>query len=159
MKNQFHYLKLSMIIVSILLMILSISILAFTSSNTPPGCKGVKGRLYNFPGDGPGRVIGSLKGDYWINLPGSFYDPDETSVVFGWGGPSHIESKRGSIYFNEYAAIDYEEQNGTNGAVLWYVTGGTGVWENASGYITLSGYYHTDESTGVWEYQGEVCTP
>ena len=70
-------------------------------------------------------MIGTIKGDYWVNLPGDFIDPDETSVVFGYGGPSYIEGKHGTIYFNEYAAIDYEEQYGTNGAVLlvcdrWY---------------------------------------
>jgi hypothetical protein len=104
-------------------------------------------------------MIGTIKGDYWVNLAGDFFDPDETSVVFGYGGPSYIEGKRGTIYFNEYAAIDYEEQYGTNGAVLWFVTGGTGIWENASGYIALSGYYHTNEMTGEWDYQGQVCFP
>jgi len=160
MKIHFRSRKHVVLIISILLIFLSITILAFTTANLAPGCKKVQGRLYNaIAGEGPGRVIGTLKGEYWINLPGEFIDPDETSVVFGYGGPSYIEGKHGRIYFNEYAAIDYEEQIGTNGAVLWFVTGGTGKWENASGYITLSGYYHTNEMTGVWDYQGEVCSP
>ena len=53
-------------------------------------------------------MIGTIKGDYWINLPGTWSDPDETSVVFAWG-ISYVEGKRGTIDFNEYASIDYEE--------------------------------------------------
>ena len=64
----------------------------------------------------------------------------------------------GTLYFQEYAALDFSEQQGTNGAVLVHVIGGTGAWDGATGYITLSGYFHT-ESTGQWDYQGEVCLP
>ena len=59
----------------------------------------------------------------------------------------------------EYAAVDFDEQLGPNGGVLVTITGGTGKWENASGHLALSGYFHTDQGTGEWDYQGEVCTP
>ena len=163
MKGLFRSPKSISVIVSVLLAIMSITILGFTAQNTPPGCREVRGSLFNaIAGEELGRMIGTISGDYWINLQWDSYDPEpldpDTSVMFTWTN-SYVEGKKGRIEFKEYAAIDLEEQYGTNGAVLLVVTGGTGIWENASGYITLSGYYHTNEQTGVWDYQGEVCNP
>jgi hypothetical protein len=144
---------------SMLLLAASLATLAFNPSKANSGCSHAQGRLFNaVAGEVPGRMIGTISGDYWIDSFVGSYDPDGTPVAFVWV-TSHVDGKGGTINFNEYAAIDYDEQDGPNGAVLLFVTGGTGRWENASGHITLSGFFHTDESTGKWDYQGEVCVP
>ena len=84
------------------------------------------------------------------------WDPDGSDVIFN-SGSSVVEGKHGSINFQEYAALDLASQQGTNGAVLLVVTGGTGRWEGASGHLALSGYFHGDPFGGQWEYEGEVC--
>lgn len=142
-----------------LLIILSIATLSFTAYAQSPRCSHAQGRLFNAVAEGePGRMIGTISGDYRIESFNGTSVPDDSPVTFIWAS-SHVDGTRGTINFREYAAIDFTEQNGPNGAVLLLVTGGTGQWENASGHIALSGYFHTDESTGRWDYQGEVCVP
>jgi hypothetical protein len=153
----------TLLVLSVFLLAVSIPVtaLAFSPRNTSPGCTHVQGRLFNaVAGADPGKMIGTITGDYFIDteFPFPSYDPDDTAVLFMWVA-SHVEGPRGTIFFREYAALDLDEQVGTNGAVLLLVTGGTGQWEDASGHITLSGFFHTDESTGEWDYQGEVCRP
>jgi hypothetical protein len=130
-------------------------------------CTHAQGRLFNAAEEGsPGRVIGTISGDYWIDFsdPGNSgttnapFSPDGTDVFLTWA-PSYVEGPRGTIFLMEYGALDFAEQAGPNGGVLVIVTGGTGQWEGASGHLALSGYFHTDEGTGVWDYQGEVCRP
>ncbi len=151
--------RLLAICISILLVSLSAATLAFTTTHAGPGCTHAQGRLFNaVAGVGPGRMIGTISGDYFIDPSSGATAPDDTGVLFLWG-TSHIDGEGGTIYFREYAALDLNEQQGLNGGVLVIVTGGTGQWENASGHLALSGYFHTAESTGVWDYQGEVCVP
>lgn len=150
---------LSVLAISLLAVAASAAVLGFNSWKSEGGCSHAQGRLYNaILGEEHGRMMGTITGDYWITSFDGRFDPDGTPVVFGWA-TSHVDGDRGTINFNEYSAIDFNEQVGTNGAVLLLITGGTGQWENASGHIVLSGYFHTDESTGVWDYQGEVCVP
>jgi hypothetical protein len=103
-------------------------------------------------------MIGTVTGDYWIESFGGAHNPEGEPVTFVWIS-SRVDGSHGTLYFKEYGALDFAEQEGTNGAVLLLVTGGTGRWENASGHMTLSGFFHTDASTGEWDYQGEICVP
>ncbi len=140
---------------AILLIALSVASIASTSANVPPGCSHVQGRLFNGT---PGRMIGTISGDYLYDTDAGLYIPDDTGVWF-MSSTSHVEGTEGTIFFNEYSAVDTDEYDGTNGAVLALVTGGTGRWENASGHVVFSGYFHMNTWTGVWDYQGEVCFP
>jgi hypothetical protein len=106
-------------------------------------------------------MIGTIAGDYVYEVYSGDYRLDEfpAGVMFNWGS-SRIEGQRGTIYFDEFTAIDNDEQQGPNGAVLLYVSGGTGQWENATGHIALSGFWHMGPPwDGKWDYQGEVCIP
>jgi hypothetical protein len=128
--------------------------LAFTTANHIPGCNHVQGRIVD-----PGRMIGTISGRYvYVGDNYQEWDPDDTEVVFN-SGNSFVEGSKGTITFQEYAALDFSEYVGTNGAVLMVVTGGTGRWEGATGHIILSGYFHLDTFQGEWKYQGEVCVP
>lgn len=123
------------------------------------GCTHAQGRLFNAVADEEhGKIIGTITGDYWIDSISPGYYPENTPVVFIMA-TSHVDGGRGTITFSGYGAIDFSEQAGPKGAVLLFVTGGRGQWENATGHITLSGCLHLDESTDSWDYQGEVCVP
>jgi len=159
MTTRLHTRKISALSFSVLVAAASLATLAFSSSKAHSGCSHAQGRLFNaVAGEGPGRMIGTIAGDYWIDSFDGILNPEGTPVTFLWN-TSHVEGKRGTLNFSEFAAVDFTEQQGPNGAVLLLATGGTGKWENASGHITLSGFFHTDESTGEWDYEGEVCVP
>jgi hypothetical protein len=142
----------------------SIFTLAFSAAAGTGGCRHVAGTLYN--GD-PGRMIGSLSGEYRIDWDGLWYaemfpaNPANPAPppIFVVGLPSVVETNRGDIEFEEYSARDTEVQEGTNGVVLMIVTGGTGYWEGASGLVTMTGYWHDVDGQGQWDYRGEVCRP
>lgn len=138
-----------------LLIVLSVATLAFTASAQGPSCTHAQGRLFNTV---PGRMIGTISGVYTIDSFDASYSADGGPVFFQIA-TSHVEGQNGTINFKEYSAIDFSEEQGLNGAVLLVVTGGTGKWENASGHIALSGFFHLSESTGEWDYQGDVCVP
>ena len=148
------------LLLSLLVLSALAATLAFRGWNPTTACTHAQGRLFNATElGGPGRMIGTVTGTYWYD--GSTYDqwdPDGSDVIFN-SGASTVEGKHGTIAFQEYAALDLAEQERTNGAVLLVVTGGTGKWDGASGHLTLSGYFHTDTFEGVWDYQGEICTP
>ena len=151
----------SSIYFSFLVSTVLLSALGFASVEAQGGCTHAQGRLFNAVGGvGPGRMIGTIAGDYFIDteFPFPSYSPDDTDVLFSWIA-SHVDGDRGSIFFTEYSALDFSEQAGPNGAVLLLVTGGTGRWEGARGHIALSGFFHTDEQAGEWDYQGQVCVP
>jgi len=143
-----------------LLALSALATLAFTAWTPKAGCIHAQGRLFNASElGGPGRMIGTISGTYGYD--GSTYqewDPDGSEVVFN-SGSSVVEGNQGTITFQEYAALDFAEQEATNGAVLLVVTGGTGKWEGASGHIALSGYFHPESFEGRWDYEGEVCVP
>jgi len=133
--------------------------IAFAASNGNDGCTHAEGHLVNIPRQGgTGRMTGTITGDYQIDSFDGQFDPDSGPVTFSWL-TSHVDSERGSINFSEYAALDFNEQQGQNGAVLLLVTGGTGDWANASGHITLSGFFHTSIPDGEWDYEGDICMP
>jgi hypothetical protein len=139
----------------------SLATLALASPPTKPKCTHAQGRLFNaLPNEDHGRMIGTIAGDYFIDtvFPFNSHDPDDSDVLFIWLD-SHVEGTRGAVFFREYSAVDLGEQLNTNGAVLSTIVRGTGQWENATGHIALSGFFHTDEGTGEWDYQGEICTP
>jgi hypothetical protein len=102
-------------------------------------------------------MIGTIKGDY--HLTGSIVGDYKYDPVWYLTTPSTVEGSRGTINFEEYAALDSAEQVGTNGAVLMKIVGGTGKWQGASGHLVLFGYFHTDTESGEWQYEGEVCVP
>jgi hypothetical protein len=105
-------------------------------------------------------MIGTISGTYWYDIDSYQSWETGTEVIFN-SGNSYVEGRKGTIYFQEFAALDFTENEGTNGAVLLVVRGGTGRWEDATGHITLSGYFHVDPppGEGEWKYQGEVCVP
>ncbi len=147
---------------AILLAALSVASLAFTTANVPSSCRHVQGRLANGV---PGRMMGTINEAY-MYAPGGWgtvegYEPKEgDGLVAISRGPSQVETDGGTLYLLEYSVLDWAEQAGTNGAVLTIVVGGTGEWENATGHITYSGYFHSaGGGTGLWDYQGEVCLP
>jgi hypothetical protein len=142
--------------IPVVLAAVSLLSLAFVAAADQGRCRHVQGRLV----DGS-RFIGTISGDYTIaDIPYAGDCPDEPAgdvtctVAF-----STVSGSRGAIDLVEYGTLDFEEQEGTNGAVLMLVLGGTGQWEAASGHVVLSGYFHTDGSESNWRYQGEVCTP
>ena len=147
-------------LVPLLLISAALATLAFTVTGNRPGCTHAQGRLFNATElGGPGRMIGTISGTYWYDITTyEEWDIDDTDVIFN-SGSSLVEGKRGTITFKEYAALDTAEQEGFNGAVLLVVTGGTGKWQDASGHIALSGYFHGDTTEGKWDYQGEICVP
>jgi hypothetical protein len=137
----------------------SLLTMGFVVAVRSDGCKHVEGRLFNSPGpDLPGRMTGKISGDYWIDV-GAFCFNDENSPVTFICSTSRVDGKHGSLYFNEYSAMDFSEDLGPNGAVLMVVQSGTDDWEGATGHIILSGFFHLSDSQGEWDYQGEVCTP
>lgn len=146
MKNKYIF--------PILIIIISLLALGFTQYSSVPGCDHVAGRLYN----GQAKMVGGISGDYYIDFPG-FCATDTIDSVTRNCNTSRVEGKNGTIYFKEYSVLDFTETQGTNGAVLMVIQGGTGDWEGASGHIVLSGYFHLSDMLGEWYYQGEVCTP
>ncbi len=139
-----------------LLIILSVATLAFTASADGPECTHAQGRLFNVPG----RMIGTISGDYKITGPldQGTEAGDGSGIMFLWT-TSQVDSKQGTIFFREYSALDFSEEEGPNGAVLLVADGGTGKWQDARGHITLSGFFHLGEMVGEWTYTGEVCVP
>jgi hypothetical protein len=105
-------------------------------------------------------MTGTISGTYWYDV-NSYreWDPEDASRVVFNSGSSIVEGKKGTIAFQEYAALDYAELESFNGAVLLVVTGGTGRWDGASGHIALSGFFHPESFEGEWDYQGEICVP
>lgn len=152
----------SLIWIPLMLAASSLLTLGAIQAIVPPGCQHVAGKLYNSPGgELPGRMIGGISGDYWFTQGGEFclmFPADDDPISFACN-KSTVIGARGELYLKEYSAIDFSENVGTNGAVLIMVQGGTGVWENASGHIVLSGYFHVPQFQGEWSYQGEICRP
>ena len=149
-------------VLGIVLVIILTSLMGIASpaSGALSGCFHAQGRLVNQDGSqegSPGRMIGTISGDYHLTgfLGGCFdFDP-----VLYLTSQSTVEGPTGTMWFEEYAALDVAEQEGTNGAVLMKIVGGTGRWEGASGHLVLFGYFHTDAQSGQWQYEGEVCVP
>ena len=104
-----------------------------------------------------GQMTGSIEGDYEFVLgPGFDAGIPGLSIWFGTG-TSVVVTEEGSLSFAEAGPIDLAEQVYSNAAVLMTITGGTGIWQGASGHLILSGYWHTDSESGEFDYQGEVC--
>ncbi len=145
--------------ISLLVIAASLLVLGFNNSSLPEGCEHVSGKLLNSPGEGlPGRMIGGISGDYWID-PESFCFFGDNEPIYFMCSTSTVNDRLGNLYFKEYATIDFSENVGHNGAVLIVVQGGTDGWEGATGHIILSGYFHLNVFQGQWDYSGEVCTP
>lgn len=144
---------------ALLVVAASAAALGFNTWKSEGGYSCTQGRLFNAgAGQGPGRMIGTITGDYWIESIGGPSHPEKTPAVFTIAS-SRVDGERGPIRFSEYWAIDFTESVGINGALILLVTGDPGQWKYATGHIALSGYFHTDKNTGVWDYQGEVCVP
>lgn len=140
----------------VVLAAMSLLSLAFVIGIQRGGCQHVQGRLV----DGA-RFVGTIQGDYVISEVWVSDSDDECPYPGAWCtiAYSTVTGERGSINFAEYGVLDFAEQVGTNGAALMMVQGGSGRWEQATGHVVLSGYFHTDASESNWDYQGEVCTP
>ena len=157
--NAFHTLRglarRPAFLILVVVCIASLATLAFVDASSPAGCHNVRGKLYNGT---PGRMIGAISGPYYFDRDQVFCFDEELFPIRRVCGRSWVDDKRGTLFFDEYSALDTSEQTGLNGAVLAVVTGGTGSWEGASGHIVLTGYWH-DDGQGEWSYSGEVCRP
>jgi hypothetical protein len=72
-------------------------------------------------------------------------------------GRSVVSTPTGQIRFAENSAAAVGNQVGTNNATLMTIESGTGAWAGATGFIALSGFFHTADAEGSFEYRGEVC--
>ena len=103
-------------------------------------------------------MMGSIEGDYEFTM-GPFLNagiPDFPGITFATG-TSVIMTAEGSLNLVEAFAIDGAEQACSNVAILMTISGGTGIWQGASGHLISSGSFHTGSWSGEYDYQGEVC--
>ena len=120
-------------------------------------CQFVNGHLEADGSDAaPERMTGAIHGPYEYTFQGFQPSGNNPDVIY-LEGRSVVRTPRGEIRFSENSAAAVGNQRGTNNATLMTVTGGTGAWEGATGYVALYGFFHTDESAGSFDYRGEVC--
>jgi hypothetical protein len=127
------------------------------NASSRDGCLPVRGHLEADGGDTePERMTGRIHGAYEYTFQGFQPSGNNPDVIY-LEGRSVVSTPTGEIRFVENSAAAVGNQRGTNNATLMTVTGGTGAWEGASGYIALFGFFHTDDSVGSFDYRGEVC--
>jgi len=105
-----------------------------------------------YDGCGGAVVSGTFSGTLWE----SFFFADQVHVSDGhWTFTNYgvIETKQGELFFTERSVADFAAPDGF--AVHMNVTGGTGRYEGATGWMAYSGNF---EGTNI-KWVGEVCWP
>lgn len=148
---------------SILGLTLVLVLVGVTSAGAGPTCLPVVGRVVDQASTGPstshGRMVGVLRGDYYVTATGSSPASSSYPSIEFFTGESRLETRRGNLYFFESSGLDTAEQDGINGAALLTIVDGDGFYSGATGHLSLSGYFHGSTGTGEWRYVGQVCRP
>ena len=138
------------------------TVIGVGNASAASSCRGVHGRVVDQLSTGSqssARMIGSISGTYVVTVVDAFSAGTVVPSVIFATSDSSVETKKGTIFFSETSSLDIAEQDSVNGAALLTITGGDGEWQDASGHLSLSGFFHVDSGTGEWDYQGEICLP
>lgn len=102
-----------------------------------------------------GSLTGALWGDYDVVVD-KFISPDEPSVpaVSFYTGFSTVSTRRGELFLTDAGALDGEAGNVS---ALLKATGGTGYYENATGYLYVYGAADLEAGAASGRYEGEIC--
>ena len=102
-----------------------------------------------------GFLTGGLSADYEF-VAQQFIPANEITVPAAnfYTGFSYVHTRRGAIYLTDTGALDLAE--GRISALLT-VTGGTGYYEQATGYLYVYGASDPVTNTNRGRYRGEIC--
>jgi len=110
-----------------------------------------------------GELIGGIQADYAFvatgllpaNALAAAPDPALVAAIF-YVGASDVALKHGGehVFASDAGVID--QATGKQAALL-VITGGTGAYEGATGFLQLRGTLAGGQVTG--DYSGEICTP
>ncbi len=105
-----------------------------------------------------GPVSGGIKGTYVFEETFGAAFPGGAGVVFVFAGADIISTKRGQILAGERGFVDVTtaspgDRKSTKFTSLLTVSGGTGRYEGASGFLFVSGDNHS------LLMHGQLCTP
>ena len=102
-----------------------------------------------------GSLTGALWGDYDLVVD-KFISPEEPSIpsISFYTGFSSVSTHRGELFLTDAGALD--GQTGNVSALL-KATGGTGYYENATGYLYVYGAADLAVGKASGRYEGEIC--
>jgi hypothetical protein len=146
-------------------LLLSVSLIS-SGANAGNNCFSVSGRFESQNVPPPectspvsfctsGSLTGALWGDYELVVD-KFISPEEPSVpaVSFYTGFSSVSTRRGELFLTDAGALD--GQTGNVSALL-KATGGTGYYENATGYLYVYGAADLSAGKASGRYEGEIC--
>ena len=144
---------------ALLAAILAINLLEASLANAK--CRNINGVIRQRAGSDPsvtatGTLSGKLPGKYNFTINSLIPGPENTSVSL-FTGSATITTRQGDIFGVDAGALDSVSPG--NIVDLLTITGGTGVFENASGQIQLSGNFDSARGRGTSTYKGRLCTP
>jgi len=119
--------------------------------------------LPGFDWCGIGRVVGTINGHHTSCI--NFDDIKFSDDIWGDGDfrivaikfSDVFETKLGSFQVDERAFLDWGEGQSSIAATMSVVTGGTGIYEGATGLLTMGPKW--PDETKVQLYEGTICTP
>jgi hypothetical protein len=102
-----------------------------------------------------GKLIGSLSGDYNFTA-NKFVPADESSIpnVMFYTGFSRVFTHNGELDLTDAGAIDMS--TGSLSSLLT-VTGGTGDYVKAAGYLHIFGATDMQSGTTAGKFEGRIC--
>jgi hypothetical protein len=141
-----------------------------SSSNDPPGlvCHEVKGKFESLPAPTcnslvglctAGELSGSLRGGYGFVMSQMVEPMDATipSVTF-FTGTSTITRRHGTLIGTDAGSLDLNAGAFGAFATLITITGGTGSYTRAAGYLQVRGKLDFTTGGAKGDYKGKICS-
>jgi hypothetical protein len=132
-------------------------------------CKLVRGHAISHTIPGPdcaspiglcagGQLYGGIKGELTL-IATNLMPTQDTPVtgVFLYTADDVIRTKTGDIYTKDAGALNLTPNSTGDDVSIATITGGTGEYAGATGNLRIYGTF--SETSGEFNYEGQICTP
>ncbi|HLL14793.1 MAG TPA: hypothetical protein VK388_07000 [Pyrinomonadaceae bacterium] len=134
-----------------------------------PKCKQVRGHAISHTVSGSecaspiglcagGQLYGGIKGELFL-VATSLAPTQDTPVtgVYIYTADDVIRTKTGDIYTKDAGALNLTPNSTGDDLSIAVITGGTGDYAGATGALRIYGTF--SETSGEFNYEGQICTP